>query len=50
MSPSPQGSIAINPRVARFVDTQRDVVDVAQTDFTNVSAVVLSAQGPGPGP
>jgi ornithine decarboxylase len=40
----PEGAIAVNPAVARFVDTRRDVVDVADTDFTAVSAVVVSAE------
>src|SRR6516165_5087357 len=40
----PEGRIAVNPAVARFVDTRRDVVDVAETDFTDVSAVVLAAK------
>ena len=43
MSSRPEGSIAVNPQVARFVDTRREVVDVAHTDFTEVSAVVLAA-------
>ena len=43
MSSRPEGSIAVNPQVARFVDTRREVVDVADTDFTEVSAVVLAA-------
>jgi ornithine decarboxylase len=40
---TPQGSIAVNPDVARFVDTQRAIVDLRNTNFTDVSAVVLSA-------
>jgi ornithine decarboxylase len=40
----PEGSIAVNLEVARFVDTRREVVDVGNTDFTDVSAVVLSAE------
>ena len=44
MSVSTDGCIAVSPLVARFVDTQREVIDVADTDFTNVSAVVLSAR------
>lgn len=43
MSASPEGCIAVNPTVARFVDTRRAVVDVGDTDFTDVSAVVLTA-------
>src|SRR5450755_1040273 len=42
MSSIPIGSIAVSPEVARFVDTRRAVVDAASTDFTDVSAVVLS--------
>jgi ornithine decarboxylase len=49
MRTSPEGSIAINPDVARYVDTRRSVVDVAHTNFTEVSAVVLSAQDIGDG-
>ena len=49
MRTSSEGSIAINPAVARFVDTRRSVVDVAHTNFTDVSAVVLSAQDIGDG-
>ncbi len=41
--PSYAGTIAVNPAVARFVDTEREVVDPQDTDFTDVSAVVLSA-------
>jgi ornithine decarboxylase len=44
MRSRPEGSIAVNPEVARFVDTRRDVLDVGNTDFTDVSAVVLSAE------
>jgi ornithine decarboxylase len=44
MSASSEGCIAVNPAVARFVDTQREVVDVGETDFTDVSAVVLAAK------
>ena len=43
MSSRPEGSIAVNPQVARFVNTRREVVNVVDTDFTDVSAVVLSA-------
>jgi ornithine decarboxylase len=39
----PEGSIAVNPDVARYVDTGRDVVDVQATDLAEVSAVVLAA-------
>jgi hypothetical protein len=42
MSIRPEGAIAVNPAVARFVETRRRVVDVMETDFTDVSAVVLS--------
>jgi ornithine decarboxylase len=42
MSIRPEGAIAVNPAVARFVETRRRVVDVMATDFTDVSAVVLS--------
>jgi ornithine decarboxylase len=49
MRTSPEGSIAINPDIARYVDTKRSVVDVAHTNFTDVSAVVLSAQDVGDG-
>jgi ornithine decarboxylase len=42
MSTRPEGAIAVNPAVARFVETRRQAVDVADTDFTDVSAVVLS--------
>jgi ornithine decarboxylase len=49
MKASPAGSIAINPAVAQFVDTRRGVVDVAHTNFTDVSAVVLSPQDLGNG-
>ncbi len=38
----PVGSIAVSPEIARFFDTRRGVVDAGNTDFTNVSAVVLS--------
>ena len=38
MSVSTDGCIAVSPLVARFVDTQREVIDVADSDFTNVSA------------
>jgi ornithine decarboxylase len=34
----------VNLDVARFVDTRRQVVDVGNTDFTDVSAVVLAAE------
>jgi ornithine decarboxylase len=44
MRTRPEGSIAANPDVARFVDTRRTVVDVGETDFTDVSAVVLAAE------
>jgi ornithine decarboxylase len=44
MSQRPEGSIAVNLDVARFVETRREVVDVGSTDFTDVSAVVLSAE------
>jgi ornithine decarboxylase len=44
MKSSPEGRIAVNLEVARFVDTRREIVDVGQTDFTDVSAVVLSAE------
>ena len=44
MGPRPEGSIAVNLDVARFVETRRTVVDVGNTDFTDVSAVVLSAE------
>lgn len=37
------GSIAIDPGVAPFVDIERELVSLADTDFTDVSAVVLSA-------
>jgi ornithine decarboxylase len=43
MTPRPEGGIAVNPEVARFVTTRRGIVDLAHTDFTDVSAVVLSA-------
>jgi ornithine decarboxylase len=49
MGPRPEGSIAVNLEVARFVDTRRAVVDVGSTDFTDVSAVVLSAEDLGNG-
>ena len=39
----------MNPTIARFVDTSRVVVDVKHTNFTDVSAVVLSAQDLGNG-
>jgi ornithine decarboxylase len=42
MTTRPEGAIAVNPGVARFVETRRPVVDLADTDFTDVSAVVLS--------
>jgi ornithine decarboxylase len=42
MSTRPEGAIAVNPAVSRFVETRRLLVDVADTDFTDVSAVVLS--------
>jgi ornithine decarboxylase len=44
MRTRPEGSIAVNPEVARFVDTRRDVVDAGETDFTEVSAVVVAAE------
>jgi ornithine decarboxylase len=44
MRPRPEGAIAVNLDVARFVDTRRQVVDVGNTDFTDVSAVVLAAE------
>ena len=43
MRSRPEGSIAVNPQVARFVNTRREIVDLATTDFTDVSAVVLFA-------
>ena len=49
MTLRPTGSIAVNPAVTRFVDTRREVVDVGDTDFTDVSAVVLSAEDLGNG-
>jgi ornithine decarboxylase len=49
MKTNREGSIAVNPAVARFVDTERAVVDVAHTNFTDVSAVVLSEQDLGNG-
>jgi ornithine decarboxylase len=42
MSAQPEGAIAVNPAVVRFVQTSRRIVDIADTDFTDVSAVVLS--------
>ena len=45
MASRPEGSIAVNPEVARFVNTQRVTVDLGSTDFTDVSAVVLAAHG-----
>ena len=44
MASKPEGSIAVNPEVARFVDTTRTIVDLSSTDFTDVSAVVLAAR------
>jgi ornithine decarboxylase len=44
MSTRPEGAIAVNPAVARFVDTRREVIDIADTDFTDVSAVVLAPE------
>jgi hypothetical protein len=44
MTSMPEGTNAINPNVARFVDTSGEVVDFADTDFTDVSAVVLAAR------
>jgi ornithine decarboxylase len=49
MSSRPEGSIAVNPEVARFVDTRRQVVDATSSDFTDVSAVVLAAEDLGNG-
>jgi ornithine decarboxylase len=49
MRTSPEGSIAMNPTIARFVDTRRVIVDLSHTNFTDVSAVVLSAQDIGDG-
>jgi ornithine decarboxylase len=43
MASRPEGSIAVNPEVARFVNTRRAIVDLSSTDFTDVSAVVLAA-------
>lgn len=42
MTARPRGPIAVSPGVAGFVKSRRDIVDVADTDFTDVSAVVLS--------
>ena len=39
----------MNPTIARFVDTRRVIVDISRTNFTDVSAVVLSAQDIGDG-
>jgi ornithine decarboxylase len=44
MGQRPEGSIAVSLDVVRFVDTRREVVDVGGTDFTDVSAVVLSVE------
>jgi hypothetical protein len=44
MASRPEGSIAVNPEVARFVNTRRTIVDLGNTDFTDVSAVVLAAR------
>jgi len=38
------GAVAINPEIARFVRTSREVVDLRDSDFTDVSAVVLAAR------
>ena len=43
MASRPEGSIAVNPEVTRFVNTRRAMVDVGNTDFTDVSAVVVAA-------
>jgi len=40
----PEGSIAVNPEVARFVNTRRAIVDLGNTEFTDVSAVALAAR------
>ena len=42
MSIRPEGAIAVNPAVARLVATRRQLVGIADTDFTDVSAVVLA--------
>ena len=39
----------MNPTIARFVDTRRAIVDISRTNFTDVSAVVLSAEDIGDG-
>jgi ornithine decarboxylase len=44
MASRPEGSVAVNPEVARFVNTRRAIVDFGNTDFTDVSAVVLAAR------
>jgi ornithine decarboxylase len=44
MASKPEGSLAVNPEVARFVNTRRAIVDLASTDFTDVSAVVVAAR------
>ena len=44
MTSRPEGTIAVNQAVARFVDTRRQVIDIAATDFTDVSAVVLATE------
>ena len=38
-----RGKIAATPSVAEVFTTTRDVVDVAQSDLTDVAAVVLSS-------
>ena len=43
MTPKTEGAIAVNPSIARYVQTQREVVDVHDSDFTDVSAVVIAA-------
>jgi ornithine decarboxylase len=49
MRSRPEGRIAVSLNVARFVDTRRALVDVGTSDFTDVSAVVLSAEDLGNG-
>jgi ornithine decarboxylase len=43
MSHTREGTIAVNPSVARFVETRRGVVDVHDSDLAGVSAVVVTA-------
>ena len=49
MASLPEGRIAANPDVVRYIKTHREIVDVGDTDFTDVSAVVLAAADLGNG-